>query len=237
MIVRNCIVLLVLIQFILAGCSQAQDANKTEGVVKAFQHVYNGDQNGLPSFTISYRIWYRGNTSIQEIPIVNFVQDTLGKTSVTVAITHYSYINPDTETYCSFPQMSLGLKDIKYFSEIDSVLKDGALDLYSDQPFEYEKIVRMRDTLENGVEYQRYRVLKTINNINVEIESYLRCDKKGTIVTFLKSISDSLKCPIVKTNVYENGQLASVGEFEYLSNTLSSDEIRIFDLLEAGKQK
>ena len=224
------LIYLFLIPFI--SCTPESKPDLNQGVVSVSRIVYPSDQSGMQAFKVSYKIWILGNASIQEVPAVNFVQDSLGNKTVNTEVTHYTFIDPDNKIYRNFANLSDPAIESKIFTSADSVLKDGAWDFYSSPQFNYDVLTKQKDTLINDVSYERFRVNKKVNDIDVKIDLHVRCDKKKTIVKFLKSVSDSLGCPVTQTDIYEDDKLVSTGKIEFIRDHLSKEEIKMFTDME-----
>ncbi len=203
-----------------------------QGVVRVQQSMMNVDSLGSSStLEMGYRILFRDEKSIQEVPLLEMVSDSSGTKSI-VKIKHYSYLDPDNNVCYNYRNFSDTATVLNYFSNIDSVNIDGGWNFYSASPFEYDSAKNITDTVVNDVSFGRIRLDKKINNNEIYFQLYYRCDKKQSLIKIFKHISDSIGCPIFKVETYYKNKLFSKREIEYISGTLSQNEQKVFDAWE-----
>lgn len=212
-------------------------ADKPQGVVRVHQSMTNVDSLGSnPILDMSYRILYRDTKSIQEVPLLKMVTDSSGSKSM-VKIKHYTYLDPDNNVCYNYRNFSDTATVLNYFSDIDSVNVGGGWNFYSKSRFEYDSAMNIKDTVINDVKFGRIRLDKKINNTDIYFHLYYRCDRKQSLIKIFKSISDSIGCPIFKVETYFKNRLFSSREIEYISDSLSQNELRVFDAWEKNLNK
>jgi hypothetical protein len=225
--------ILILYPFLLfVSCNHSEQQKFDQGVVQVKRIIYDNSNFSNNNIVVNYKIWFWGTTTIQEVPELNFFEDTSGKRITTTRILHYSYINPTDRIYVDYSNFSDTSAQKKAHISIDSIKEGGAWDFYSSVPFQYSKISRITDSIIDGINYNRLRIDKrNNNNTDIYLLLYTRCDKKGVIISNLKNLSDSIGCPILRTETYNlsDGRITSSLLIDYTSNSLSPKEIQVFE--------
>jgi len=202
-------------------------SEQANGVVRV--HVYFFDENGSSTLDITYKILFKNKISIQEVPLLRSIRDSSGE-KIWVEIKHYSYLDPDKNVCYEYKNFSDTAKVMKYYSDIDSVSVGGGWNFQSSKKFEYDSSINLKDTVIGDIQYSRIRLDKKINGDNVYFYLYYRCDKKGILVNLFKPLSDSIGCPIVRDDTFVKNKLFMTRELEFISDSLSLNEIKIFDV-------
>jgi hypothetical protein len=202
---------------------------RKEGVVMVnTSFIGTGEKSALLSpFEIGFKIMYKGNLSIQEVPVINFYEDSSGEKSV-IKIKHYSYLDPDKNLCLNYKTFSDTAKVWKYYPDIDSVKVDGGWNFLSDKKIEYDSATSLADTIIGGVTYGRTRLYDRRNGNNIYFNLYTNCARKNELVKIFKVISDSLGCPVVREETYIKGKIFIIRQLEFVSDQLSSEELRVF---------
>jgi hypothetical protein len=220
---------------LFTGCySQEQ----RQGVVMVHTYFFGNDDtsSSLPIMKVSVKILFKGNLSIQEVPLINFFKDSSDE-KTTFKIKHYSYLDPEKNLCLNFKNFSDTAMIFKFYSNIDSVQVDGGWNFLSDQRFQYESLIPLSDTVMDGVTYGRVRLNKKFNNNNANLDVYTNCAKKGLLIKLFKPLSDSLGCPIVRDDSFIQNKLFMTRELEFVSDDLSQDELRVFEAWENNAKK
>lgn len=219
-------VLAFLAFFLFLECNSLQEK---EGVVRVnTSFVGDGEKsNSLPPFEIDFKILYKGNLSIQEVPVLNLTEDSSGKES-SVKIKHYSYLDPDINRCLNYKTFSDTAKVWKHYTDIDSIEVDGGWNFLSNKKLEYDSSANLPDTIVNGVTYGRRRLYDRRSAKDLYFNLYIDCNRKSELIRIFKTISDSLGCPIVRQETYIKGKIFIVREIDFLSDRLSPAESQVF---------
>lgn len=216
------------------GCnSQGQD----QGIIKIHTYFFGLDSlTTIPPLDISYRILFKKNRSIQEVPLIISSEDSSGEKTL-VKIKHYSYLNPDENVCYNYRELSDTAEVLENYSDIDSVSKSGGWNFYSNRKFEYNSSKNLSDTVINNFTYGRIKLDKKINDISGYLIIYFRCDKKGTLIKIFKPLSDSIGCPIFRDDSFIKNKLFMTRELEFISDKLSPYELKIFEAWERNEKQ
>lgn len=213
---------------LFSGCSYGQD----QGVVIVHSYFYGSKgSTTIPHFEVSYKIWFKNNRSIQEVPLLLFTEDSSGQ-KTSFKIKHYSYLDPDENVCYNFSSFSDTARVLRHYSDIDSVSNDGrngGWNFYSNEKFEYDSLTNLSDTVINNSTFGRIRLDKKFNGNSVYLILYFRYDKKGTLVKVFKSLSDSLGCPVVRDDNFIKNRLFMTRELEFVSDKLLPEELKVFE--------
>ena len=209
----------------------------TQGVVVISSYIIGSSKSlSDPSLKISYKILFKDNRSIQEVPLIFSSSDSSGE-KTSVKIKHYSYLDPDANVCYNYWTFSDTAKAFKQYSDIDSVDIDGGRNFLSNKRFEYESSINLTDTVISGKTYGRVRLDKKFNNRNIYLVVYVDCTGKNTAIKLFKPLSDSLGCPIVRDDTYTRGKLFMIRELEFVSDRLSPDELKVFEAWERNAKR
>jgi hypothetical protein len=219
---------------LLSGCySQGQD----QGIVIVHTYFFGNDgPNSKPPLDISYRILFKNNRSIQEVPLLIFTDDSSGQ-KASFKIKHYSYLDPDKNVCYNYKSVSDTAEVLKHYSDIDSVVKDGGWNFYSNRKFEYDSSKNLCDTIINNTRYERISLDKKVNGNAVYLIIYFRCDKKGTLIKVFKPLSDSIGCPATRDDSFIKNKLFMTRELEFISDKLTQGELKVFEAWDENEKK
>jgi hypothetical protein len=206
--------------------------------------IYNGQIfdtiNSQVAFSISSKIWYKDSLSIQEVPQTNFTEDEKGHKTREDFISHYVFIDPRTKSFYYYKNFSDTAKIIKKYSGTDSFFVHGGWNFYADKNIvDGGWPVPLSDTVINQVSYKRVKFKRSFGQKEFNSIGYFRCDKKGTLFKMDKSYSEKLGCPMVKIDNFlpGRGQLAISNEVDFLADTLSAKELKVFDAWEKNARE
>lgn len=228
----RCICYVFLIMF--SGCYPKK---VKQGVVIVNSYIIGpGNVLSDSSLKISYKILFKENKSVQEVPHISFTSDSAGE-KTSVKIKHYSYLDLNANVCYNYWTFSDTATAFKQYSDIDSVEVDGGRNFLSNKKFEYESSMNLADTVVSGKTYGRVRLDKKINNNDVYFILYVDCARKNSLIKLFKLLSDSLGCPIVRDETYVKGKMFMIRELKFVSDELSSEELRVFEAWEKNAKK
>lgn len=221
-------ILLGLVISNLLSC-KSEKAISNSGVISEKLQVLDSTLNLHPALTIESKIWYRDSLAIEEILLTRFITDTSGKKTIETVVKHYTFIDPHTKSFYYYKNFSDTAKIIKKYAGVDSFTIDGGWNFYSERDIEYSGIpVILSDTVVDKVNYKRISFSTKMGLHNSVSIGFFRCDKKSTMFKFDKSYSDKLGCPCVKVYDYPKQGRGMSREINFLSDTLSENELKVF---------
>jgi hypothetical protein len=217
------------------SCSPTQKITDC-GVVCVKFELYNKDTIPfLPAFKSNYRIWYKDSSAIEEIQATNITTDTTGKTTTEVVVLHYTFIDLRSRSFFEYKNFADTAIVLKKYSQPDSTPLLGGWNFYFDRNIDYTGLPQpLDDTVISQVKYKRVKFNRGSGEKSYTSIGYFRCDKKGTMFRRDKSYSEKLGCPMVRTDNYPMGwkQPSSSMEVVFLSDTLTKEELKVFDAWE-----
>jgi len=178
---------------------------------------------------MSTMIWYLGTKSIQEVPSIDSKTDST-RTSITVSVKYYLFIDSDLHTYIYFSTFSDTATIINYSKETKLFNKYGGWDPYPAKSFDYDSYVKITDTILNGISYNRHRFRKIIDGKKNDYIIYTCCKNKNAPIKYLRPVSEQIGCPVVRMEMYFNHKLTGTTEFHYLTDTLTDAEVKVFKI-------
>jgi hypothetical protein len=208
------------------GCNSAKE--NLDGVINVHSTIYGMNAKSAKNpLHIEHKIYFHDNQSIQEVPLLKFKEDSTGN-KTDVVIKHYSYLDIKKNVGLKFLNFADTATVIKKYSDIDSVQVDGGWNFSSKASFEYTKSSKLNDTVVNNIQFGRVRLDKVVNGQNLYFILYLRCDQPELQIKLYKPLSDSIGCPIVRTDSYIKDTLFMTRELEFISDKLTEKQLQIF---------
>lgn len=228
---------------IFGNCTTDESKIKFGMVITKVQYFDAKDLPALhPIFTSNVKIWYKGNLSIQELVTLYINTDTTGKRTERLIATSYAFINPDTHSFYFYKNFSDTAEIIKKFIGVDSFYVYGAWNFYNQKKIEYTGSPEiLDDTTIDKIIYKRLmfnRIQKEISRQYTAI-AYFRCDKKGTIILFDKTLSEKMGCPMERIDGFPLDKMENPysSSFEFVRNTLTKEELKVFEAWERNARE
>ncbi len=211
----------------------------TTGVLNLKTEFY--DSTGKVVLIGPMKIWYKDSTVIEEVVRISIVTDTAGKTSVSYSPIAYKYIDLIKNSWY----------DYKSFDDTARIITSGVLPdsffLGSGGWTFYANNVRMKgqpevmpDTMIGTIKYMRIKFSRLDNGaLKSYVIGYLRCDNKGKMFSLEKNFSHTVRCTMTKVFEFKEGASRPFAsrELEFLSDTLSMNERRVFDAWKENAKK
>lgn len=148
----------------------------------------------------------------------------------------FVFIHLPTRTFSQYNNFSDTARLIKNYTQPDSAFIEDGWNFYAKHDMKFrEPFTSMTDTVIENTTYQRVRLsqVSIIEKEKHEIIAIasLRCDKKGSMFMFDNDLSEKLGCPVAKIEYLASIKypLSSLGELNFISDTLSSHELKIFE--------
>ena len=193
------------------------------------------------SFMPEMNIWVKGNLVIQEIKVIN-TTDSDGVITRETPVAYYLFMDRKSKTFYNYSSFSDTARILDKYTQADTaeIRGLGGWSFYKKRDLKItDSLQPLSDTTINNIIHKRFKFkLKTSNNESLVI-IYLRCDKKGTVLLFDKTLSEKLGCPIVRLDYLPTPQNPSPvsSEIVFLRDSLSKEELKVFDAWEKNIKK
>jgi hypothetical protein len=178
------------------------------------------------------KIWYKDSMAIESVNTQSIVSDETNKTTDGVIVTHYRFSDLRKKIVYEYKTFSDTAKIIRKYSYDDSVQILSGWNFKWVRKLDYNGTPgNLTDTIIDKITYKRVRVSTGTQANPFEMICYFRCDKKGTIFTLDRAISEMVGCPMVKKysfSLLKRGKAAST-EVDFLADALTKDELKVFD--------
>ena len=229
---------LLLLQFVSYMLPGQVSITGKYGVIHKIVHFY--DEYGNPTFTDVLRIWYKDSAVIEEIHRINTV--TVGdSTTVTYPLILCRYIHLRTKTYYDYKTFSDTAKIFNKAVLPDSQMRDYGWSFYSDKVLRIKGIPEsLSDTVIDNITYKRVKFSFERHDPKKHfVVGYLRCDGRGELFSMEKQYSRERNCTMVKFFDFEYGREKPYAsqEIEFVSDTLTKEEVKIFDVWEQNARQ
>lgn len=218
------------------SCISLAQENKSDetGVVQKKTSFYNAD--GTTMLIGLLKIWYKDSVAIEEVNRTNTVTDTAGLTTVNYELILYRYIDLKNKTLYDYKSFTDTAKIINKALLPDSMMKDYGWSFYSDKTVQIQgQPELLSDTVLKDIKYKRikYSLLHQDPKKNFDI-GYLRCDGRQSMFSLEKRYSRERNCILVKNFSFQYGKKYPYAsrEVNFLSDTLTKEELKVFDAWE-----
>lgn len=217
----------LLVALLLSGCqTNGQGQSKGQALITSY---YYSQESGKVVDSVYFRIWWDGNQSIQQVPLILFEEDSAGNRKDTVLIDHYSFLDSKKNVCYNYKQFSDTAKILKAYSNIDSVDIGGGWNYLTKQRLRFDKAFRQGDTIINGENLQRLSAHRSEGKNHIDFFMYMNCDMELGNVRLYKHLSDSIGCTIVRNDTYVNDKIYTSKQLLFVSDKLTADEIKVFE--------
>ncbi len=191
-------------------------------------HIANNEATAYLSF--ANNVWYKDSVGITQMTAIQSVGTPTTDTIFTATI-GYRLVDMRKKWAYEYRNLSDTAAIMKKIVLTDSVLLIGGWNFF--RPFDiivYDSLRSVGDTTISGIRYARYRLRQLFGGNQYLSEELFRCDKKGSIFTFSKKLSDEIGCPLVKrTTLTPDGKFpVNSGEIEFVSNNFPDSIQRVF---------
>lgn len=225
------------IYLVLLSCT-SKPKMINNGIVEMKTAFY--DSRGTPSFIDLKQVWYKDSSTIEKINRTDFL--TVGsKTTVTYSTLLFRFIDLRQKIFYDYKHFSDSAMPINKAPLPDSMMTDYGWSYYSHKVRRIQGIPQeLSDTLIGHLNYRRIR----FNFIGDELAKgykigYYRCDEKARMFSLEKSYSKKINCTMIRFEDFQYGltiPLVTV-DVEILSDSLNSEELRIFDAWQKNLMK
>lgn len=217
---------------------QSQPDFKEEGFIILDGRMYDSSsgQYTKEGFIPDMKIWHRGSLVIEEIKTIKTSMDD-GNFKYETPIAYYLLMDRDTKQFYHFSSFSdtARLLDQYKLADTSELKGSGGWAFYKDINIEIVgPRTYLRDTIIDGIFYKRIHFNVKEGDFISPTVYYLRCDKKGSLFKFNKSLSKEFGCPIVRVDYLKTTEnlTPSSSELVFVRNSLSKEENKVFDVWE-----
>ena len=226
---------------IILSCSSSKPISHCEVVISCLK-FYDPKLNDYVKNNLYWpdtKIWYKDSMVIEQIPGLYMNTDTNGIETRWVKTEYYTFIDLRTKSFYDYSSFSDTAGLIKKYIQADSTPVSGGWNFYAQRDWPGQLTpVSLSDTLIDNIVYKRIQVIKepdsTQQNKKIWI-GYLNCDRKNTLFMFDKSLSKTTGCPIVRFDEQPLPEFVFrpvSAQIEFISDTLSNDELKVFNAWE-----
>lgn len=206
-------------------------------VIETKDVVYDtaGNQFLIPGWSFKAKIWYRDSLAIEEISTLKIITDAYKNTTEKTVIDHYRFNDLRSGVIYEYKNFADTARIIKQYIYSDTMKLSGGWGFISERHIKSRKDPEsLSDTLIGEIYYKRVRVLQGTDIDPFFIDCYFRCDKKETVFNYDPRLSKMIGCPLVKLYNYSpfKKETPSSSEINFISNTLSDKELKVFDAWE-----
>lgn len=224
---------------LLVGCT-ATRKSRSCGVIlyKSMIHDSTG-KYVMPAYHKDRKLWYRDSVVIQEAVAVEIENEPGKKQRSRVYVRHYTFLDLRTRSFYEYATFTDTAKIMAKYTQPDSVNVGGGWNFYTYRDmFIEENMQSLPDTIMRGIRFKRIRSTKEETReedghhfwINI---AYLRCDRKNSIFHIDRAFDERSDCPLTRLEWVSYGKQPWIyDEIDYVADTLSREETRIFDAWE-----
>jgi hypothetical protein len=244
-------VILFFLSFITLSCKAQKNCNNCSTVI-AKQYDYDSVENRYVTsefYSPSTKILYKDSTVIVKAMGLVIITDTSGHTTTEVKLAYYTYIDLTNKSFYQYSSFTDTATITTKFTVTDSNKSQVETVLWSfyDLPIKqadsFFKI--LPDTSITGVIYKRKSFIQEFIGRNDRlfkntIVGYYRCDKMKTLFRYGENFSKEEPCPFVRAEFFSLPLLPrskSLMEVEFVSDTLTSEELKVFDAWKKNAKK
>jgi hypothetical protein len=218
------------------NCCNARQPNSSQGVAEVVTRIYGGIviDSTEPMDMGAEKIWYKDSMAIEENTMLQFFTDSKNRTTRHVKIINYRFNdlrNKATYTYGSFSDTAKLIS--KYLFE--DTIEAGGWGFNHNRELNYVGNPQpLPDTIIGGIKFERVKALTERENVQYKVTLYFRCDRPNSIFSFETQLSKNKGCPCVKfiNQMPDDRYGALIQEVNFLRDTLSIQELKVFDAWE-----
>jgi hypothetical protein len=235
--------LIAYIAMLLPACNQADSTiipakSDERGVLNYKTEFF--DSNGASTLLMPTKTWYRDSAAIEEVVIIRRMTDPAGRTTLSYPIESYKYIDLKNKYWAEYKTFSDSSRIMKSGVLPDSLLPGHGWAFHiNGLPMKSEPEV-LADTVIGNVKYMRIKFqIRKSKSTDTYVIGYLRYDNKGKLFSLEKKFSNKVNCTMTRCDEFREGSLKpfASSELEFLSDTLSSQESKVFDAWEQYAKK
>jgi hypothetical protein len=239
---------ILIIGLSIAGCKISNQHISKKGVVAFITKFYNKDSGRYirsEEYGPTVKLWYKDSIVIIQNMAISFATDTNNIETQKAYILNYIYINLPQKKFYRYTTFTDTAQIIDSYTQDkeDSILWGVSWKFYKWNEMPHtEPFAKLKDTIIDNREYKRMKIVDYTHSdsINKRISiAYFDCNRSGTIFQINKQLSEIVGCPMVKLYVQpsEKYQRTIGGELDFISDKLTTEELKIFDAWERNVKK
>lgn len=220
----------------LLSCTNKTSKYKEEETLVLYRITNFYDLKGNLTFSDSMRVIYKDSIAIEQVNRVNIVTDTDNITRISNIPMLYRYIDLKRKALYDYRNFSDTAKSFNKAFLPDSLMLDFGWSFYSEKGSQIHGTPeKMNDTLIENIIYKRAKFNFALDDLSKRfLIGYFRCDTKGAIFSLEKKYSREINCTLVKFLDFRYGfdRPFASKQIDFISDTLSQEELKIFDAWE-----
>ena len=190
----------------------------------------------------SIKIWYNKKFVIEEIKGIIENIDGYNKSKKETVIERYTFIDLSKKAFYDYASFSDTARILEKYTQSDSIGIAGGWNFYYPVNFIItEQPESLSDTIIDKIPYKRFKFINSLKQSNFRGRhiAYVRCDKKGSLFQFAKTLGDKIGCPIVRIDWSDEpfSNYKDSMEIVFLSDSLTHTEQKIFNAWERNEKK
>jgi hypothetical protein len=199
--------------------ASAQKSCSNCGVIKySYQFYDTVTQQYRDDVFPPARIWYKDSMIVEQ------ATDS----------SKYVFVNLKTHDLYDYPRFSSSAQLEKKYRLDDPEVSLNGRAIYAPEKKTNNAIMtgKLADTVMDGIAYKRiasYYTEPTLGN-RYDFVQYYRCDAKTSLFDLDRETSKTIGCPCVRIDVLPKAQFSVSTRIEYISNTLTDEELKTFDV-------
>lgn len=191
------------------------------------------NQYTMPTVIPDMKVWYKDSMVIEEIKAVH-IHTIDSVTTIDTPVAYYVFIDLPTRAFYHYSSFSDTATLIESYVQDDSLQIRGI----GGWPF-YRTIdlnivgkpAPMKDTIMEGVRFNRMKFTQRNSGAPAELVGYFRCDRKGTFFQFHQNVGRQIGCPMVRTDFlpHSGNYFPASSEIIFVHDKLSHQEQKVFE--------
>lgn len=241
----KCAVFLFSILYFANSCGKKTNNSDRKGVlhsiVKEYDSTYKFKKN-VTEIPGEFKVWFRDSFIIEEIKSTSIISIN-NTTSIKRFVDHYTFVDLRNGFYYDYKSFFDTAALIRKYSRYDKNLIFG-IDFYGSAKIKSSSPVQpITDTTVNKIFYKRYKVfLKPLDSNNtspVIAIVYSRPDLTNFLLDSRKGLDIDVSFPITRMDYLPTKETPLILSFEteFLADTLSANELKVFKAWEKNAKE
>jgi hypothetical protein len=231
--------LLILLNVSFVSCTSGQlvVSDTSAGLIELNIQLYDtvGNQFSKPVLSIKDKVWYKDSIVIEEVHSIKIVSSSSQPATQEIILENYRFNDLRTRMVYEYKHFADSAKITRIYSLDDTTKIYGGWDFKFKRKLEYQGSPEgLSDTIIDQIGYKRVKLKSAIKYNPFFMICYFRCDRKGTMFDIDPPLSKMIGCPLVKIITFSpiKQETPSSSEINFLSETLTKEELKIFDAWE-----
>jgi len=232
-----------LLPIFIVSCTSQNKFTKA-GVIHVTTKFYDKltQQYTIETIFPDMKLWYNKELFIEEIKTVETYRDTNGVATRKTPVAYYLFIDRNSKSFYHYSSFSDTARIIdKYILPDTAMIKGmGGWAFYRGSGISVAGTLEtLTDTIIEKIVYKRTQVPVISNGFQVTIIAYQRCDRIGSVLQLDENLGKKLRCPVTRMDYLPSSvdPMPISSEINYLRDSLTKEEIRIFDAWEKNMKR